>query len=145
MGRINSQNDGKKRIDDAPRQRRDVTQKLERNPLDEMEVTGNTETDDANETETVISRIEQKGREVEEVMGNGYWLALVFVSPSQREEFLDKSGWRNMEHACNLYWDGLAVAKSMGIELTPKPLPFRERRADAKLVDACGLIEEVDG
>lgn len=126
----------------AYQQRRDVNAKVERNPLDELPRTGNIETDDAAETSTVFSRIKGKQREIGQVVDNGYWFALVFVSADQREEFLSKTGWRDFPHAHNMYWDGLAVAEEMGIELKPESLPFRERTVAKKIVERCGLIEQ---
>jgi hypothetical protein len=122
--------------------RRDIDAKPEANPLDELTPTGDIEADDAAEIATVASRIGQKTKEVSEVMGNDYWLNLVFVSPAQKKEFLTKMGWHDIANEFGVYYDGIEAAKRLGVDLTPTPLPFRGQMSNDKLVNAAGLIEQ---
>ena len=61
-----------------------------------------------------------------------YWFAMYFQTRDQKEAFLKAMGW--FERG-DKYLDGTAVAKKLGIELPPRPAPYKVGRLDKKLFD----------
>lgn len=61
-----------------------------------------------------------------------YWFAMYFQSREQKEAFLQAMNW--FEHG-DKYIDGQFAAKRMGIELPPRPAPYKAGRLDKKLTE----------
>lgn len=111
-----------------------------RNPLNVLPVTGNIETDDAAETGAVVDALKAGEAQIEKVMGNGYWKALVFASENQAREFFTALGWNAFTDDTGTYYDGIGIAEKMGVALTPESIPFRGERPDRRLIDEVGII-----
>lgn len=61
-----------------------------------------------------------------------YWFAVYFQSREQKEAFLKAMAW--FEHG-DKYIDGRHAAKLQGIELPPRPAPYKVGKIDQKLKD----------
>lgn len=113
------------------------------NPMDEIEYTGDLETDSSAEIAKVLTTFQQadlrqKSRE-NYIFDSKYWVCFVFQSRSQKADFL-----RGLP--CSIpgslegtqYVDGLKVAAAMGIELDgtrhdQKPFKIDKRLAELAL------------
>lgn len=133
-----------------------------KNPLngESMVVTGNIETDDATEAAIVLAELKKADEDaararaakkaqrfgiedsIRKEITSGYYVCLVFVTADQAQEFVDKAGWRPHLDDSGSYVDGLAVAKQLGVVVTPESVPFRERRPDRRLVEEVGIIPD---
>ena len=71
---------------------------------------------------------------------NDYWCCLVFVTADQREQFTKNAGWNMYQDQTGMYYDGLAIAESLGVELEDTPVKFRTDDPDLRLVKECGVI-----
>jgi hypothetical protein len=73
-------------------------------------------------------------------MRNDYWCCLVFVTAEQRVKFVQEMGWKIHEDVTGLYYDGLAIAKSLDVELEETPVKFRTDEPDLRLCEEVGVI-----
>ncbi len=106
------------------------------NPLEEIEYTGNVEEDSRLEGEVMAAVLKQKeARErqaaaVDLANETEFWFAMYFQTREQKDAFLKAVKWFEMG---DKYLDGLLVAKEMGVELPPRPAPYKVGRIDKKL------------
>lgn len=102
--------------------------------------TGKTDEDDKLEVSEIIKMLRNVDNEAERVMGNGYWVALVFPDTETCDAFKERAGW-NEHSAEGAYVDGMAIAEKLGVELPPvAPLRFKSQRTDARLVSELGVF-----
>lgn len=93
------------------------------NPLENVEYTGDLETDSRAELEAINSAAsagikDNARRERENKIAENdteYWFCVCFLSRQQKDEFLEKTGWQIIG---NKYLSGSWLAERMGIELT---------------------------
>lgn len=114
------------------------------NPLDDMvkkgEMSKDIEVSDKQETGTVMNLLKNVGLEADRVMGKDYYLVLVFPDYAAREAAIEKMDWDQFSED-NVFFDGLAILKKLGIELKVAPIRFKSRRSDARLVNEVGIYE----
>lgn len=74
----------------------------------------------------------QQAQAIELANDTEYWFAMYFQSREQKEVFLQAMNW--FSHG-DKYIDGQFAAKIMGIELPPRPAPYKAGRLDKKLME----------
>lgn len=88
-----------------------------------------------------MQQMAQQGQTANAKIQNaGYYVCVCFVTEEQRDEFVEKAGWSPFADNSEIFYDGLALAGALGVELTPEFVPFRERGPDKKLVAQVGII-----
>lgn len=75
---------------------------------------------------------EQQRKAIELANDSEFWFAVYFQTREQKERFLEAMDW--IKHG-DKYLDGRWVAKQHGVELPPRPAPYKVGRLDAKLKD----------
>jgi hypothetical protein len=113
------------------------------NPLPQTMVEGAsiTETGDA-EISAALAAIKaekKERRDAYRVLTNpNYYTVVVFQSTDQRDEFLDKAGWRPFGEK---YIDGLALAQHLGVDVQPINLPRKSVKPAPKALQGHKFIE----
>lgn len=111
--------------------------------MDGLPYSGDIEADDALEAEkineTLTSALATSKSGIADNMRMGYYFHLVFMNETQADEFLAKAGAKveMLDHVCI---DGIALARQMGIELTPASMRFHGEKVERRLVDEVGVI-----
>jgi hypothetical protein len=110
-------------------------------PCEDLPTTGNHEKDEKAEAAFVLSALDQSEAQVEKVIDPHYYLRLIFVTADQAKEFLKKTGWDRVQvgDVPQRCVDGLAVARMLGVELTPEAIPFRGQRTE-KRIGQTGIV-----
>lgn len=67
-----------------------------------------------------------------------YYTVVVFQSTDQRDEFLDKAGWRPFGEK---YIDGLALAQYLGVDVQPINLPRKSVKPAPKALQGHQFVE----
>jgi len=75
---------------------------------------------------------EQQRQAIDLANDSEYWFAVYFQTRDQKEAFLHAMKW--FQHG-DKYIDGQWAAKKQGIELPPRPAPYKVGRLDKKLTD----------
>lgn len=108
-------------------------------PFAEADYTGNFEQDGATDDKVIDTEFaalregrKQQQQAVELANDSEYWFAMYFQTREQKERFLAAMKW--IAHG-DKYLDGQWVAKKQGIELPPRPAPYKVGRLDRKLTD----------
>lgn len=98
-----------------------------KNPLDDLEYTGNVEVDSANEAEVIRLAVEERKQRdsIELANDTEFWFSVYFQTREQKEVFL--AALDLLAHA-DKYLDGQFVAKKLGISLPPRPAPYKVGR-----------------
>lgn len=111
-------------------------------PLVGIRQTGNIEEDDKAEAEVVLTALQKRNQAVPDQMNPDYYMMIVFSFGEQGRAFLEATGWSkfivNNEHGC--YFDGVALARHLGIVLPDRKVRFHEETEDARLVSEVGLL-----
>jgi len=111
-------------------------------PLEAMPISGNIEVDDHTEATVVLSHLRQAKSQIQEALGMGYFLPIVFVSTMQADEFLRQIGWHAYLDESGTYLDGVEIAKALGVRIPSVQVKFRGQRSDKRLIDEVGLIPQ---
>lgn len=100
------------------------------NPLDGIEYPGDVEGNASTEVSEILSRIKEekaKAREQYRVTTDvNFYCCLCFQSESQKDEFLEKAGWK---HLGAKFLDGVAVAKLLDVDVRPILLEAKQTKA----------------
>jgi hypothetical protein len=106
-------------------------------------ITGNIEVDDAAEAGVMQNVFRTAEDLVRKTMGTEYRATLVFVTEDQCQEFIKAIGWKQyQEDQDSPYYDGVAIAKSLGVTVAPECIPFRGQHVDRALVEGVGIIPQ---
>ena len=113
------------------------------NPLPQTMADGAsiTETGDAKISAALaaIKAEKKERRDAYRVLTNpNYYTVVVFQSTDQRDEFLDKAGWRPFGEK---YIDGLALAQHLGVDVQPINLPRKSVKPAPKALQGYKFIE----
>lgn len=121
-----------------------------KNPLLALKKSDDIEKNDAEETAVVLKELKEAstfekavknaGNDNRKIQQNGFWLCLVFVTEDQRNEFVRNANWKQFADISDSYYDGVAIAEHLGVELTPENIPFRDRGPDRKITEQTGII-----
>jgi hypothetical protein len=124
------------------------------NPLESLEITGNIQTDDNNEWDTIEQHLKQADTNHETMTGRdkakqglqrsqkmGYVIPLIFVTQEQADEFLKLTGWDKHADPTNAYFDGIAIAQSLGHKLKPTPINFHNGKPATRLIRELGTLK----
>lgn len=112
------------------------------NPLKGIQVTGNTETDDAAEAAVVLGALGRSRQTLAANQEQGYWRCLVFQSDEQAKLFMQNSGWAKHLDSSGVYIDGLAVAKELGITMPPDHRVDSYHGGDKRIINEVKILKE---
>lgn len=111
-------------------------------PLEGARVTGDVEKDDAAEAAVILTALDKRNQAFDDQSNVDYYLPIVFAFGEQGREFLKATGWDkyvvNDERGC--YFDGIAIAKALGIPLPERKVHFYEATQDDRLITEVGII-----
>lgn len=92
--------------------------KASESPLQTADYSGDTEQDDKQEQSLILQAMQQGSKKIEQIQGERFWLALVFVTEEQQQAFVKAMNWVLFaDPDRQKYFDGVAIAKQMGVEL----------------------------
>jgi hypothetical protein len=111
------------------------------NPLSEIEVTGDTEIDDAAEATEVLGALGRARQTLSANQEQGYWRCLVFQSNEQAEIFMRNSGWAKHLDSSGVYIDGLAVSKELGIVMPPDHRVDSYHGGDKRIINEVEILK----
>jgi hypothetical protein len=87
--------------------------------------------------EGFINADQRKLDDYRAMVSGDFYFVVCFQSGDQKYEFLDKAG---MTHLGDLYIDGLKLAKLLGVDVAPIPLPTREPKRMPRLLRDIQII-----
>ena len=110
------------------------------NPLDAVPDTEDSEHDCKEQVSATMRAFKEAARNERQTFDDNvnpnFYICMVFQSATQREEFLNQAGWPHDE---SVYVDGNAVARKMGVELTPAKVKFNTGEREKSMVQI-GII-----
>lgn len=113
----------------------------EPSPLDTMDISGNTEKDDAQEVSLIESKLKNSKGFNADAFDMGFYIPIVFLSRAQCDAWLQQTGLASCVSANKGYVDGVAAAKILGVTLPAASLPFKKNDKPDRLAVEVGCSE----
>lgn len=110
----------------------------EESPLNMMDITGNTEADDATEVSLIEKKLAGQKQFNSDAFDMAFYIPVVFLSKAQADAFLQQTGLVSCLSVNNGYVDGVAAAKLLNVTLPEAKLHFRKMAGDERLVTEVG-------